>query len=214
MLLNRYRSAIQTLGLLIGLALLTACSTTSTHVRSMLNEHDVERVAGTPLFIEGQQIQTSSQGDVRIFTLHHRPAEIVALSETVARAFGFLLVDRAAADYHLRLKRAVPDGGACVEGWSAAGEGASFTASVLTLGVLPASATQCLLVEADLFVILAGEEQLLATFISDAGQVNIIAGARDVDRYRSSVDRDDELQALEVSVGAMLQDMIREGAFD
>ncbi len=193
---------------------LSACSTTPSNVRNLLTEADIERVAGTTLAIFGEQIQTSSQGDTRIFTLHHQPREIVQLGETVARAFGFLLVEKDAASYHLRIQRAAPDGGACVEGWSAAGEGAAYTASVLTLGILPARGAQCLVVSAELYAMIGGASQLLAEFESNAGQVTIVAGAREVDRYRNSVDRADELRALETSIGALFQTMIRQGAFD
>lgn len=200
--------------LLLVVMVLSACSTTPSNVRTLLNDEDIARVSGTSLAIFGDQIQTSSQGDTRIFTLHHQPDDIVQLSETVARAFGFLLTEKNLADYHLRILRATPDGGACVEGWSAAGEGASYTASVLTLGILPARGAQCLLVSAELFAVIAGTPQLLAEFESNDGQVTIVAGARDVDRYRSSVDRADELRALEASIGALFQTMIRQGAFD
>ncbi|MDX1452502.1 MAG: hypothetical protein R3183_08080 [Oleiphilaceae bacterium] len=204
----------KTIALMIACLMVAACSTTPSNVRAMIDPADVERVQGTSLYVGGGSIQTSSQGDVRIFKLHHAPDEIVTVAETVARAFGFHLAAQSQADYHLVLKRAAPDGGACIEGWAAAGEGASFTASVLTLGILPARGGQCLEVTADLFVVLGGEAQLLAEFVSNAGKVNVVAGARDVDRYRSSVERSDELRALEASIGGMLQTMIRQGAFD
>jgi len=193
---------------------LGACATTTSDVRAVMEEVDLSRVKNIALHIGGEKIQTSSQGNIRIYALHRTGEEAKAVLETVARAYGFRIVDLAAADYYLELRRAVPDGGECVEGLDAARQGVTYSASVMTLGMVPSRGGFCIVTNAWLHYVDRGEPDLLAEFSSDAGRIDIYAGAKDVDKYQRAVTRQDELKALEASFAGLLNVMVTEGAFD
>ncbi len=194
--------------------LLTACATTTNDVRDVMEEVDLSRVKNIALHIGGEQIQTNSQGNTRIYALHHNGEEAKQVLETVARAYGFRIVDMSQADYYLELRKAVPDGGECVTGLDAARQGVTYSASVMTLGMVPSRGGFCLVTSAWLHYVVGGEPELLAEFMSNAGQIQIYAGAKDVDKYQRAVTKRDELKALEASFAGLLNVMLEEGAFD
>jgi len=194
--------------------LMASCSTTTSDVRQLAVGKGLESAKGVLLAIEGDSIQTSSQGDSRILSLHSSGQEILDIARNVARLYGFNVVNIAQANYVIDISSAVPDGGACIQGAESAELGLSYSLSLITFGAFPATGVHCLVVEAGLYSYLAEEKTLMAEFVSDVGQVEVFAGSNEIDNYRRVVKPGDELRGIEASIGGLLSEIIREGAFE
>lgn len=206
-----------TLVLLVALA---ACSTTQYEAERLSKEIANAKQKPVKIAIDTQNIILSSQANERLFKLHHNQAEVHEMVENIAKRYGFQLTSVSDAEYLLKVYDAKPDGGACVKGLSAFNKNATFTLSVITFGILPATNGYCIAVEAELlykprvYGQLMDEMNSLARFHSDAGKIDVLAGANEVDNYQRIVTAEDEARALEISLVMLFQDMIRKGAFD
>lgn len=200
--------------------LLTACSTTSYNAANLLDGVDKQKLGQVRIHIHNDGIILASQANERLFKLHHNASQVLEMAENIARAFGLQVSSEAQAEYRLHLKSAKPDGGECLEGLSSFGKGATYTMSVLTLGVMPATNGYCLQVDAGLFYRpeiygeLSPDMNFLADFSANQGRVNVLAGANELDNYQRVVTLEDEAKALETSIAALFRDMIDKGAFD
>jgi len=197
---------------------LTACSTTTSDVRQLMNLADRSKTGEISLAIGAEKIQTTSQDDTRLYKLHHSGAGVTRITREVASLYGFKLTDADlnvdAADYYLHLTKAMPDGGACIGWLGSIAQGLSFTVSVMTFGIVPASGGHCLVVNATLYRVEAGEQVIAGEFMSNAGRVDVYAGANEVDNYQLVVDRADEARGLEASIGGLLNKVLVEHAFE
>lgn len=202
------------LGKLLGLVLsvcLVACSSTGSNIRQF---HAGDRVEGVTLSIGVAGLSTSFQGSSRILTLHHSAAEVLAIAESVAALYGFRVMPAEQADFLIELHQVIPDGGDCVSTADAAELGISYSISLLTFGAFPATAVHCMVVEATLSANDPEEPFVMGDFVSNAGEIEVYAGINDLDNYQGTVKPNDEARSLEVSIAAMLSEMIREGAFE
>lgn len=200
--------------LLIGF--MQACSTTSSDARSILNGVSMEDKAihsAIALTITSADLITSSQDSGRLYKLHETKEEINQLATNIARLYGFNMVEPKSAEFEMSLKLAQPDGGACVEGFGVAAKGISFSASILTLGISPATSSHCFVVVADLHYIGDASRELVGEFTSNAGRVEVYAGANEVDNYQLTVTRHDEEKALEASFAGLFQRLIEDEIF-
>lgn len=200
--------------------LLTACSTTSYNAPNLLDGVDKQKLAKVKIHIHNDGIILASQANERLFKLHHNAAQVLEMTENIARAFGLQVTSEAQAEYRLHLLSAKPDGGDCLEGFSSFGKGATYTMSVITLGVMPATNGYCLQVDAELFYRpeiygeLSPDMSFLADFSVNDGRVNVLAGANELDNYQRVVTIEDEARALETSIATLFREMIDKGAFD
>ncbi|MFV1872085.1 MAG: hypothetical protein ACMZ64_01990 [Oleiphilus sp.] len=200
--------------------ILSACSSTQYESAALMSEIEVSELNSVKLHVATQDIVIASQANERLFKLHHNHAEVHEMIENIASRFGFQLSSLANAEYRLDVSSARPDGGKCLEGFSSFNKGMTFTFSVLTLGVLPATNGYCLEVNAslsyrqELYGELSSEMSLLADFQSNAGRVSVLAGANEVDNYQRTVTIEDEAKALETSITHLFLDMIKQGAFE
>ena len=200
--------------LLIGL--IQACSTTSSDARSILSgvsKEDKSIHSAIALTITSTELITSSQGSGKLFKLHETKAEINQLAVNIARLYGFNMVAPDVAEFEMTLKLAQPDGGDCIEGLGVAAKGLSFSASILTLGMSPATSSHCFVVVADLHYIEGESSELVGEFTSNAGRVEVYAGANEVDNYQLTVTRHDEEKALEASFAGLFQRLIEDEIF-
>lgn len=201
-------------GILAVIAMISACSTTQSDVRRVSIATDRSSAIDTLLAVTGQNIRTSFQDSSALHTLHSDADTVLAIARIVARHYGFTLVAESEAEYVLDIKSAVPDGGACVDGVESAELNASYTLSLLTLGSFPATAVHCLVVNAELYDKRSRDERMLmGAFESNAGSVELVAGINDLKVYQRTVKPDDERRGLEASFGALLSELIDEGAF-
>ncbi len=199
---------------------LMACSTTTYRGQELLSGVDKDRLSSVSIFISSEQMVLASQANERLFKLHHNATQVHEMVSNLARAFGFQLRSEAEAEYRLNLLAAKPDGGECLQGLSTVGKGFTYTMSVLTLGVVPATNGYCLQVDAELFYRqeifgeLSKELSFLAEFSVNEGRVSVLASANEVDNYQRVVTIEDEARALETSISALFKTMIEKGAFD
>ncbi len=199
---------------------LMACSSTTYRGQELLAGVDKERLSSVSIFISSEQMVLASQANERLFKLHHNAAQVHEMVSNLARVFGFQLRPEAEAEYRLNLLAAKPDGGECLQGLSTVGKGFTYTMSVLTLGVVPATNGYCLQVDAELFYRqeifgeLSKELSFLAEFSVNEGRVSVLASANEVDNYQRVVTIEDEARALETSISALFKTMIEKGAFD
>lgn len=187
------------------------CSATQSDVRQQKAEQLPKNVK---MAILGGGLTTSSQEGGKLYILHHSPLQVLAIAKEVALLYGFELVDEQDAEYLIELNKATPDGGACVSGLEAAEFNVSYSLSLLTLGAFPATNVHCVVIEAGLFKQANPERELMAEFLSNAGEIEVYAGVNDLKSYQRTVKPEDEAKALELSLGALYAEMIREGAFD
>jgi hypothetical protein len=218
---------------------LSACSTTKSDVHEIIEAVDRSSIQGVQLVVDGNDIQLTSQTVGSIFTLHQNSQEVRRLAELVAQRYGFKVVEEkvrselggaVALDgtgeqnentemrdentgFYLNLLIAMPDGGACLEGLSTAAKNLSYTASVITFGVTPASTEHCLVVVAELYEYQDNQRVLVGEFSSNLGRVDLYAGANEIDNYQLNVDKKDEIRSLEVSFAGLLNSMLAEDAF-
>ena len=195
-------------------SVLFACSSTTSDVHQLKGPLDNTSTNGLKLEVAGDDIQLTFQTDSRIFSLHQNADDVTRVTELVAERYGFNIVEAGAEEYSLELISVVPDGGDCVTGFSSVMNNLSYTGSILTFGLLPATSEHCLVVTADLYQIESGERVLVGRFSSDLGRIDVYAGANEVDNYQLTVDRRDEIRSLEVSVGGLLNLMISEYSFE
>lgn len=193
--------------------LLSACSTTTSNVRDVMEEVDRSELSYIRMAITGDVIQTALQDSERLFELHSTRSEILDLIRTVARYYGFTLVDESEADFILDIQQAVPDGGACVHGVESVRDGFTYSTSVITFGIVPAKAAHCIVVTAELYQGYKDETTIIGEFISNRGWVRIYAGVGELDNYRKTVKKRDEIRAIEASAAGLLNLLIEEGAF-
>lgn len=200
--------------------LLSACSTTSYNAPQLLEDIDRESLNKVKLYINSDNILLASQANERLFKLHHNAAQVHEMLENIARVLGFQLTPEAEAEYRLNVLAAKPDGGECLEGLSSFNKGFTYTLSIATFGIVPASNGYCYQVDAALFYRqevygeLSKEMSLLADFLDNSGRVNVLAGANEVTNYQRIVTIEDEARGLETSIVALFAAMIRKGAFD
>jgi len=116
--------------------------------------------------------------------------------------------------FYLDILTAMPDGGACLEGLDSAAKNLSFTGSVLTFGIVPASTEHCLIVKAALYQYQDNQRVLVDEFSANLGRVGVYAGANLIDNYQFNVKKRDEVRGLEVSFGGLLNAMLAEEAFE
>ena len=216
---------------------LSGCSTTTSDVHQVMASIDRSAIQGVSLAIETIKVQRTSQTSGHIFTLHHTAEEIKHIAQLVAQRYGFSVVknvdnsineesshhkntnempedSHVKAGYYINVLNAMPDGGACLEGLAATAKNISYTSSVLTFGVAPASVEHCLIVTAELYQYQDGQPVSIGLFSSDLGRVAVYAGVNEIDNYQLSVDKKDEIRSLEVSIGGLLNKMLLENAFE
>lgn len=227
-LMTIIRSIIATVTLC---SLLVACSSTTSDVRQIIDTVDRSSIQGLKLAVGGEGIQLSSQTRSSIFTLHQNSEEVMHVARLVAQRYGFSVLEKGdisqitslntdlaaqgveGAEFYLKVLSAVPDGGSCLKGFDSAAKNLSFTGSVLTLGVAPASTEHCLVVEVELYHYEDSQPVLIGGFSSNLGRVELYAGANEIDNYQLNVDKRDEIKSLEVTFGGLLNTMLADGAF-
>jgi len=221
---------------------LFACSTTTSDVHQIIEAEDRSSIQGVQLVIGGGNIQLTSQTSGSIFTLHQNAEEVRRVAELVAQRYGFAVVEEKVSSelnedelgdnpikeitsetneqgdvntgFYIDILTAMPDGGACLEGFSSVAKNLSFTASVLTIGIVPASAEHCLIVKAALYQYQDNQRVLVDEFSSNLGRVGVYVGANKIDNYQFNVKKRDEVRSLEVSFGDLLNTMLAEEAFE
>ena len=205
---------------LVGCLLLVACSTTSYNSAQLLENVDKQALQDVKIYLNSENIILASQANERLFKLHHNAAQVQEMLENMARVFGFQVTSEADAEYRIDILAAKPDGGACVQGVSAVGKGLSYSMSVITFGVVPATNGYCLQVDAELFYRpevygeLSPEMSFLAEFSVNDGRVDVLASANEFDNYQRVVTIEDEARALETSIASLFKIMIKKGAFE
>lgn len=193
---------------------LSACSTSKSSVRELAERTETLSAQGVKLAFLVDRLQTSSQEGGGLYTLHSSRQAVKFLAGRLGRFYGFEVVEPGQAEFILELKQTVPDGGACSEGVEAAEVSASYTLSLLTLGAFPATKFFCLLVVADLYEVRDGERIEMGEFFSNEGVVEAYGSINALKSYQLSVDAQNEVKGLETSLGALMSEVIQEGAFD
>lgn len=196
------------------LGLLSACSTTTSDARQYLVNASNAKISSSALHVDRSQLILASQEGGGLYELHHSSLEVGQMFANVASKFGFRKASPEEATYVAKLISAFPDGGACEGLGDAASDGASYTASVLTFGILPASGSHCYLVALELYERIGGELLLVGEFFANNGRVDVYAGANEIESYSLIVTRRDEVLALETSIAALFRQMILDGAFE
>ncbi len=200
--------------------LLAACSTTQYEASTLIQSIDSTKLNDVKINIDTTGVILASQANERLYKLHHNHAEVQEMFNNVAKRFGFQITNEEQAEYRLNVSDVKPDGGECIQGLSSFNKKASFTLSLITLGVLPATNGYCIQVNAELFYRQEvygelGDELIpLALFQANNGRVDVIAGANEVNNYQRIVTIEDEARALEISIVFLFEDMIRKGAFE
>lgn len=235
-------STIKTIILFFSVCSIFACSTTTPNVNQIIETVDRSSIQGVQLVIGGDDIQLTSQTSGSIFTLHQNAVEVRHVAELVAQRYGFVVVEEKGSSeldedevggspikektfetneqgdvntgFYINILTAMPDGGACLEGFSSVAKNLSFTASVLTIGIVPASAEHCIIVKAALYQYQDNQRVLVDEFSANLGRVGVYAGANKIDNYQFNVKKRDEIRSLEVSFGSLLNTMLIEEAFE
>lgn len=200
--------------------LFCGCSSTQYESAALIKNIDAEKLSAVKIYIDSRGVILASQADVRLFKLHHNEQEVQEIVENVAIRFGFQISNEDQAAYRLNVLEVKPDGGQCVKGLSSFNKGLTFTMSLMTLGVLPATNGYCIQVNAELFYRpeaygeLSADMTPLSLFKSNKGRINVLAGANEIDNYQRVVTIDDEARAIETSIAHLFDDMIQQGAFE
>jgi hypothetical protein len=197
--------------LVVLIGLLQGCSTTTSDLRVYLDGAEQSQISSSALFVDQSKLIIASQEGGGLYKLHHSADEVRQMVANVASKFGFESVAREDATYVAELLTAFPDGGACQ---GKAGSGATFTASVLTFGIVPAMSTHCYIVSVALYERIDGELLLIGEFFANQGRVDVYAGANEIDSYGLIVTKRDEALGLETSVAALFKQMVGDGAFE
>ena len=222
--------------------IITACSSTTSDVHQVIEATDRTMIQDVDLEISAEGIQLTSQTTGSIFTLRQSKNEVIQVAKLVAQRYGFnvtqtqsqstssqigpLNEEKASlttADvaetvsvktgFVMNIITAMPDGGACLEGISSAAKNLSYTGSVLTFGIAPASAEHCIVVTAQLYRFEDDDRVLVGEFTDNLGRVGLYAGANEIDNYQLNVDVKDEVRSLELSIGGLINKMLAEDAF-
>jgi hypothetical protein len=200
--------------------LLSACSSTQYESAVLIKNIDNAKLNAVKIYIDSHGVILASQANERLFKLHHNYREVQEIFENMAKKFGFKVTNKDQAEYRLNVFDVKPDGGECVQGLSSFNKGLTFTLSILTLGVLPATNGYCIQVNAELFyrseVYGEPSEDMtpLSVFNANEGRINVLAGANEVNNYQRIVTIEDEARAIETSIAHLFEDMIQQGAFD
>lgn len=199
---------------------LFGCSSTQYSSSELGGNIDQLNPNSATLFIDSNKVVLASQANERLFKLHHNASEVDEMLNNIAKRFGFELSNLEQAAYRLNILEVKPDGGACLAGLSWFNKGLTYTLSVITLGILPATNGYCVEVTAELFYRpevydeLSEDMTSLASFYTNKGRINVVAGANDVDNYQRTVTIEDEARAIETSIAHLFEDMIKQGAFE
>lgn len=205
---------------LVCCVLLGACSTTSYNGSQLLEGVDKQSLRDVKININSDGIILASQANERLFKLHHNSAQVQEMLVNIATAFGFQVTSETDAEYRINILAAKPDGGECLQGLSSFGKGLTYSMSVITFGVVPATNGYCLQVDAELFYRpevygeLSPDMSFLAEFSVNDGRVNVLASANELDNYQRVVTIEDEARALETSIATLFRIMIDKGAFE
>jgi hypothetical protein len=200
--------------------LLSACSSTQYESAVLIKNIDNAKLNAVKIYIDSHGVILASQANERLFKLHHNYREVQEIFENMAKKFGFKVTNKDQAEYRLNVFDVKPDGGECVQGLSSFNKGLTFTLSILTLGVLPATNGYCIQVNAELFYRsevygeLSEDMTPLSVFNANEGRINVLAGANEVNNYQRIVTIEDEARAIETSIAHLFEDMIQQGAFD
>lgn len=200
--------------------LLVACSSTQYNSTELIKNFNPGKLNAVKININSRGVILASQANERLFKLHHNEAQVQEMFENIAKRFGFQITSLEQAEYRLNIVDAKPDGGECLQGLSSFNKGLSFTLSIMTFGVLPATNGYCIQVNTALFYRpevygeLSEEMSLLSLFESNNGRVDVLAGANEVDNYQRIVTIEDESRALETSIVTLFDNMIKQGAFE
>jgi len=197
----------------VAILLQTGCSTSTANVRDVMDEVDRSELGFISMAIVGDDVQVSSQDSERLFELHNNEAQVIALAKNVARVYGFDMQPAGQAEFVLDLLQVLPDGGACLQMSESVRDGVTYTASVMTFGMVPAKGAHCLVAVAALYRGRVADENLIAEFVANDGWVRLYAGVGDLPDYRKTVTYRDEVRAMEASFGGLFNELINEGAF-
>lgn len=202
------------------IAILSGCSSTQYNSAELNRNIGQLNLNAATVFIDSSQVVLASQANERLYKLHHKASEVDEMFHNIAKRIGFELTQEKNAAYRLQILDVKPDGGSCLSGFSSFNKGLTFTLSIMTFGVLPATNGYCIEVKAALFYRpevygkLSEEMTPLATFSSNKGRINIVAGANEVDNYQRTVTIENEARAIETSITYLFEDMIKQGAFE
>ena len=202
------------------IVLLSACSSTQYESSVLIENIDKSKLNSVKIHIDSNGVILASQANERLFKLHHNHFEVQEMFENMAKKFGFQVTNKDQAEYRLNVLDVKPDGGDCVQGLSSFNKGLTYTMSIMTLGVLPATNGYCVQVNAELFYRqevygeLSTEMIPLSLFNSNKGRINVLAGANEVNNYQRIVTIEDESRAIETSIAHLFEDMIQQGAFE
>tara|TARA_R110001599_G_scaffold55327_1_gene153118 strand:+ start:836 stop:1471 length:636 start_codon:yes stop_codon:yes gene_type:complete len=200
--------------------LLIACSSTQYESAALIKKIDSEKLNTVKLNINSRGVILASQANERLYKLHHNVGQVQEMFENIAKRFGFQIANEDEAEYRLTVLDVKPDGGECLQGLSSFNKGLSFTLSVITFGILPATNGYCIQVNAELFYRpevygeLSDEMSPLSLFESNEGRIDVIAGANEIDNYQRIVTIEDESRALETTIVSLFKNMIKQGAFE
>lgn len=200
--------------------LLGACSSTQYESAELIKHIDTTKLNQVKINIKSGGVILASQANERLFKLHHNADEVHEMFENIAVRFGFQVTSEDQAQYRLDVLDVKPDGGECVKGLASFNKGFTYTMSVMTLGVLPATNGYCIQVNAELFYRqevygeLSEEMTPLSLFNTNKGRIDVLAGANEVDNYQRIVTIEDESRALETSIAYLFEEMIQQGAFE
>lgn len=200
--------------------LLIACSSTQYEPAVLIKSIDTKKLNAVKININSRGVILASQANERLFKLHHNERQVQEMFENIAKHFGFEITNEELAEYRLNVLDVKPDGGACLQGLSSFNKGLSFTLSVMTFGVLPATNGYCIQVNTELFYRpevygeLSEDMSPLSLFESNNGRIDVVAGANEIDNYQRIVTIEDESRALETTIVSLFESMIKQGAFE
>jgi len=198
--------------LIFSVLMLSGCSTPNFDVHSYLDKLTQKQInlnKKTIFEIEATTFKTTSQRNRHIFKLQHSTKEVKAITQNIARKYGFGVTNGDNANFALKLIAVMPDNTLCnKDAVRTVKQNLRYSASILTLGVAPATSVYCLIVRTELYKIVYGERELIAKFGSNAGQVKVYAGANDIESYQLVVTQHDEEKALEVSIASLFNQLM------
>lgn len=214
---------ISQLRLLVLVLVLSACSSATNNLREVASRQHAPALADISVAINTRAMQAHAQEDGELLSLHASREQVGLMLQQLLSYYGFeqALVSnktgamaQQAADFSLVVDKVQPLSKNCVEGVADEAElDASYTLSLLTLGAFPATKVYCVLVEATLYDMRAGDAFEMGQFFSKAGQLEAYASVQTLTSYRRSVSAQEERKAIEVSLASLLNELIDEGAF-
>lgn len=215
--------SIRALTLLALASSILACSSASNNLRDVASRQHAQALADISVAINTKAMQAHAQEDGELLSLHASREQVGLMAQQLLSYYGFEQATlsngdsssaQQTADFSLVIDKVQPLSKNCVAGVADEAElDASYTLSVLTLGVFPATKVYCVLVEATLYDMRAGEAFEMGQFFSKAGQLEAYASVQTLTSYRRSVSAQEEGKAIEVSLASVLNELIDEGAF-